>query len=267
MANDSMWAGIQVAAIGSLFAIEREAAITAGGLAATAAVFARSLGAVGVPIGRIGMDRFGRDIERLLRDQGIDVHAVQTDSDLPTARWIQRGIMAKLEPYAAFDNLQWDAEVEALARSAEVIITDACGRRHGQSRSTGDRMLIAAPSAIRIIDLTHRPPTVGDTPKLDREQVGQAMELCSVMVVDSVALRALVPAATTVADGAKRLASSMRKGTVIAMANDREDGFVVSERGSEPIPRGGPGSRSGSETAVRAGLALAIGQPPHAALA
>ena len=63
------------------------------------------------------------------------------------------------------------------------------------------------------------------------------------MVVDSVALRALVPAATTVADGAKRLASSMRKGTVIAMANDREDGFVVSERGSEPIPRGGPGNR------------------------
>ncbi len=265
MASESLWTGIQVAAIGSLFAVEREGTTAPGGIAATAATCAHSLGAAGIPIGRLGMDRFGRDLLDRLRDARMDVQALQTDSDLPTARWLQRGMQARLEPYAAFDNLQWDAEVEGFARSAEVIVTDACGRRHGQSRSTIDRMLIAAPSAVRIIDLTHRPPS--DPPKLDREFVGQAMELCSVFIVDGIALRALVPTASAPAEGAKRFFENTRRSAVVLLATEREDGMVVTARGSEPTPMGGAHSMVGSAAAVRVGLAMVAGQRPHEVLA
>lgn len=263
--------GVQTVAIGSLFSIDREGQALPGGVAALAARQAASLGAIGIAVGRVGMDRFGRELCDRLREAGVDTHAIQTDPDLPTARWTERGTQARLDGYAAFDTLQWDADVEALARSAELIITDACGRRHGQTRSTIDRMLIAAPSAVRVIDLSARPPS--DALRLDREHVGQSLELCSVFLVDAVALRSLVPAAATASEGAKRLFDMTRRGTVVLPATPHEPGCIVDGRGVEVLaPLGsaatilrrmrsdtGGGTATTPSAALCAGLAMVTG--------
>lgn len=254
--------GVGVVAAGSLFATESAGRILAGGGVAAVAVAATSVGARGIAASRVGMDRFGTEIVEQLRAAGVDVQAIQTDADLVTPRWIRRGNTVRLEPYAAFDNIQFDADLEALARSAEVIVTDACGRRHGQSRSSIDRMLIAAPTAARVIDLTRRPPT--EPQRLDREHVGQAMELCDCLVVDGIALRTLVPTANDPVDGARRLFDALRKGVVAFIATTREEGCVVTSRGLERTPRLPPESTvGGTEVSLAVAFATVIGRPPH----
>ena len=254
--------GVGVVGVGSLYAVEQGGATIADGNVAAVTSIAVASGAKGIAVSRVGMDRYGRDIVEQLRGRGVDVQAIQTDSDLVTPRWIQRGNTVRVEPYAAFDNIQWDADVEALARSAEVIITDACGRRHGQSRSSIDRMMIAATTAIRIIDLTRRPPS--DPPRLDREHVGQTMELCDGFVVDSVALRSLVPAAADAVDGAKRLFELRRCGSVTIVPTERDEGCVVTTRGIERTPRC---RTDGTRVALAIGLATVLGRPPHEVVA
>lgn len=261
-------AGIAVVGVGSLYAIERAGQSVPGGVAASVPTSAAALGARGIAVSRVGMDRVGRDVTDAVRVAGANVDAIQTDPDLVTPRWIERGTSVRIEPYGAFDTIQWDADVEALARSAEVIVTDALGRRHGQSRSTIDRMLIAATTAVRVIDLTRRAPS--DPPRLDREAVGQTMELCDLFVGDALALRALVPSATDGYDAARRLFDLRRRGAVVLVATGRDEGCVVTARGSErtaPIARpDGTATINGSTIALAAALATVLGRPPHEVL-
>lgn len=250
--------GVGVVGIGSLYARDDGGTVQPDGGAAAVSVIAVRSGAGGFAASRVGMDRCGRDIVDSLRAAGVDVQAIQTDPDLVTPRWIARGASVRLEPYAAFDTIQWDAEIEALARSAEIIVTDACGRRHGQSRSSIDRMLIAATNAVRIIDLTRRPPSEGH--RLDREHVGQALELCDVFVVDPTALRTLVPAAGDALDAARRLHDLRRRGAVAIVPTPSNEGCVVSQRGIERIAAR---PASGARVAMAVGCAMVVGRAPH----
>ncbi|MDZ4831911.1 MAG: hypothetical protein SGJ09_17180 [Phycisphaerae bacterium] len=265
---------IDLVAVGSLYAVDRDGATDAGGIAADAVRAAKARGASATPVGRVGMDRSGRDIADRLLSDGFDVASVQVDSDLATPRRIQRGATIRLEPYAAFDNLQFDSDVEALARSAEAIVTDACSRRHGQGRSAIDRMLIAAPNAVRVVDFVRRSPLVSGEDRLDRETFGNASELCQVFVVDHIALRTLMPAAADDLDGARRLASQTRAIAVVLLS-DASATIVASNAssgGSTAIdgPISGPISgwnRSEScEASVAMALAIVGGRPVREAL-
>jgi sugar/nucleoside kinase (ribokinase family) len=262
-------------AIGSFFARERASERTGdGGFVGSVSHRLKTLGGRPTPIARLGMDPAGSALMEGLTRVGISTASLQTDPDLATGRLIERGASVRIEPYAAFDNLQWDADVEAAARSAELIVTDAFGRRHGQTRSTIDRLLIAAPTAIRVIDLTFRPPPTapGATPQLDREQVGQALELCTAFIVDGAALRTLVPTATNAMDGARRLLASLSGPgrCVILGATAREEGLVVMREGAEPLPREGFGDDGTKgqvdappgELALLAGAAILFGHHP-----
>jgi sugar/nucleoside kinase (ribokinase family) len=270
LAADGQVNGVGVVGVGSLFAAEQKgelkgnssaSVVPAGGVAAVT-LAAASVGAKAIAASRVGHDDVAKAILDQLQAAGIDLHAVQVDPDFVTPRWIQRGSNVRLEPFGAFDNIQWDADLETLARTAEVIITDACGRRHGQSRSSIDRMLIGAPSAVRIIDLTRRAPT--DQAKLDREHVGQALELCDGFVVDAVALRTLVPAVSDPFDAARRLFESRRKGMVALVSSDREEGCVVSLRGLERTPRASGDTRiDGTTISLALGFATVVGRAPH----
>ncbi len=275
-------------AIGSFFACERNAEgatrpVGDGGFVGSVSHLLRALGGRPTPIARLGMDPHGTALVDGLHRAGISTASLQTDPDLATGRLIERGASVRIEPYAAFDNLQWDADVEAAARSAELILTDAFGRRHGQTRSTIDRLLIAAPSAVRAIDLTMRPPSspLGgeSTQRLDREQVGQALELCTLFVVDAIALRTLVPTAANAAEGARRLHASFGGATgaastarcVVLPATAREEGLVVLRGGVETLPRERAVDDAGRERSDRlppgaiallAGAAILYGHHP-----
>lgn len=209
---------VTLLAVGSLYALEGPRGAAAGGIAAEAALAARARGAVAVPIARVGMDRMGREATEALRNAGLDVSSIQVDPDLPTPRLASRGDVRRMEPYGAFDNLQFDADVEGLARGADVVLTDACSRRHGQGRSAIDRVLTTAANAVRVVDLVRRSPP-GD--RLDRECVGNAAELAQIFLVDATALRAVVPAVTDPVAAADRLAGQTRATAVILLDGER----------------------------------------------
>lgn len=279
MTSDSVipLSGCPAIIIGSLFTAEvtSEGAVRAfgakGGFVGAVAHALKVSGGQPTPIARLGMDSHGNGIADALRAAEITTASLQTDSDLATGRLVERGNSLRIEPYAAFDNLQWDADVEAAARSAELILTDAFGRRHGQTRSTIDRLLIAAPTAVRVIDLTYRPPAPLSGPdRLDREQVGQALDLCTTLVVDEVALRTLVPSATSRADGARRLhaslgASNAATSCVVLVASANDEGLVVTRGRADPTPRRS-GRRMAGRDALIAGAAFLLGASPASLL-
>jgi sugar/nucleoside kinase (ribokinase family) len=279
MTSDSVipLSGCPAIIIGSLFTAEvtSEGAVRAfgakGGFVGAVAHALKVSGGQPTPIARLGMDSHGNGIADALRAAEITTASLQTDSDLATGRLVERGNSLRIEPYAAFDNLQWDADVEAAARSAELILTDAFGRRHGQTRSTIDRLLIAAPTAVRVIDLTYRPPAPLSGPdRLDREQVGQALDLCTTLVVDEVALRTLVPSATSRADGARRLhaslgASNAAGSCVVLVPSANDEGLVVTRGRADPTPRRS-GRRMAGRDALIAGAAFLLGASPASLL-
>jgi len=251
-----------IVGIGSLYAIERDGTSTPAGLAADVALAAVTRGAHGIAASRVGFDRFGKDVVDALRTATVDVTAIQTDSDLATPRRVTRGSTHRLDPYGAFDCIQWDSDLEALSRRAEVIVTDALSRRHGQSRSTIDRLLIAATTSLRVIDLVARPPQAADADRLDREFVGNALELCDIFLVDAVALRALVPAVADAIEAAKRCAALVQRGTVVLLPTSASAGAVATVRSCEVIPPsadgdGSPGDRSGASGSVATAVAIA----------
>jgi len=251
-----------IVGIGSLYAIERDGTITPAGLAADVALAAVARGARGIAASRVGFDRFGTEVVDALRTATVDVTAIQTDSDLATPRRVTRGSTHRLDPYGAFDSMQWDSDLEALGRRAEVIVTDALSRRHGQSRSTIDRLLIAATTSLRVIDLVARPPLAADADRLDREFVGNALELCDIFLVDAVALRALVPAIADAIEAAKRSAALMQRATVVLLPTSASAGAVATTRSCEVIPPSAdaarpPGDRSSTSGSLATTIAMA----------
>lgn len=254
---------IDLVGVGSLYAIERDGTIAAGGIAAEAPLAARALGVSTVPVARVGMDRLGTAITDSLKASGLDVSSIQVDSDLATARRVQRAAGVRIEPYAAFDNLQFDSDVEALARNAEVIVTDACSRRHSQARQAIDRMWTIGANAVRVVDLVRRSPSTSGDDRLDREAVGNAIELCQVFLVDRVALRTLVPATSDPVEAARRFATLVRSIAVLVL-DDATPRFI-GPRDTIEIP-GWVAARS-CEASVAAALAVVRGDDVASALA
>jgi sugar/nucleoside kinase (ribokinase family) len=130
----------------------------------------------------------------LLRQAGADIGHLQTDPDLPTGRLTIRTLGGRtsrtLESRAAFDNLQWDFDLEDVGRQCDAVIFGELARREGQTRTTIDRFLTACRHAMRIYDLTNR-----DGDLLDRVMVTRALQFAEGLVLDEFALRILHPAA------------------------------------------------------------------------
>jgi sugar/nucleoside kinase (ribokinase family) len=263
--TDSTSSGPLVVGVGSLYAIDADGA--PGGLVVEALAPALALGGRAVAASRVGLDRFGTAVVAALRRRGIDPTSVQTDPDHVTPRLIVRAGAARMEPFAAFDSIQWDSDLEALGRGADVVATDACSRRHGQSRSTIDRLLMAASTAIRVVDLATRAPTP-DAARLEREHVGNALDLCDLVVVDATALRSLVPAASDLLEAARAAVRLAQRATFIALGEDRSSIVVADRTGTEAItPHESLAAAGPTELALRGAFALVEGRPVRALLA
>lgn len=240
---------ITLLAIGALHLVDGPEGPAGGGVADACAI-ARAHGDRVAVASRVGLDASGREIVAALSARGVDCTTIQTDPDLPTGRRTLRAGTARLDAHCAFDNLQWDSDLEAAARAADCVVADAAGRRHGQARSTIDRTLLTAASAVRVVDLVARPPQPVD--RLDREWVGRALELASIVVVDRVALASLVPAVADPVEAAARLRNVMTDGA--ALLCDGAHAWVCA--------RGGTTATAWGASALAAGIALA-----HAILA
>ncbi|MHC5023662.1 MAG: PfkB family carbohydrate kinase [Planctomycetota bacterium] len=180
--------------IGEAILAERPDRAEPAGLALRAAIEAVRLGHRGVPISRVGQDRFGEELLELLRAGQIDVTHVQTDPDLPTARMRARPAAAPapspLAPNLAFDNLQWDYDLTDLAQQADAAVFGLLGARTGQARSVIQRFLAECTNAVRVVDLA------GCDDAAAHRAIAQALlRDANVAVLDDPALEAVMPGA------------------------------------------------------------------------
>ena len=143
-------------------------------------------------ISRVGQDAAGDELRRLLADAGADTSHLQSDPDLPTGRVIVRAlgdtVARYLETRTAFDNLQWDYDLEDIAQQADAVEYSMLTRRSGQTRSEENRFLAACAGAIKVFDLTY-----GGGGDLDRRLAQSGLEYADIVVVNRAVLSAVMP--------------------------------------------------------------------------
>jgi fructokinase len=173
--------------------IHRDAPRLPTGLGAEVALAATRLGHAGVVIGRVGQDEAATDVQAQLVAAGVDVSHLQSDPDLATPRIRMRGgrEIQDLEGRYAFDNLQYDFDLEDLAQVSEAVVYGLLARRSGQTRGEEHRFLEAcATTALRVFDLTNRREDA------NRVRARAGLETADAAIVDDVGLDAIAPAAS-----------------------------------------------------------------------
>ncbi|MHC5115000.1 MAG: PfkB family carbohydrate kinase [Planctomycetota bacterium] len=182
---------LTIVGLGEALLMERPDGAQAAGLAAAVAVRAAELGHVGVVISRVGQDAPGAELTELLDAAGVNTTHLQSDPDLPTGRTIVRAtgdvVARHLDARAAFDNLQWDFDLEDVAQQADAVVFSMLTRRSGQTRSEENRFLAACAGAIKILDMT----TIDGAP--DRRQALAALEIADGAIVHAEAVHAVLP--------------------------------------------------------------------------
>jgi sugar/nucleoside kinase (ribokinase family) len=148
-----------IVGIGEALLIERPEGVAAGGLALDTALHAQRAGHIGVPISRIGQDLLANELLTILGGHELDTSHLQSDPDLKTGQIVIRRMVGReqrsVDPRAAFDNLQWDFDLEDIAQQADAAVFGVLGCRDGQSRSVHERFLSACPAAVRVCDLSN----------------------------------------------------------------------------------------------------------------
>ena len=171
-----------------------------------------------VLVSRIGHGEIGDRLIRNLRDAGVDCDSMQYDYDLPTLR--SQAIVHDYERTTAFDQLQWDSDLETLARRAAILVVTSGIRRKGQARSTCDRAMLAAEGSPRIFLAQQDTAAIGP---VTRTLFGRALELSEVLVAAPEALEPLrirTPSdATELLQRSALLAVLLTKGNALDVAS------------------------------------------------
>lgn len=114
----------------------------------------------GVVVSRVGQDELGDELQRALRELGLTTEQLQSDPDYPTGEvWVT---FRDGEPSfdiaspAAWDRLQFDPQLESLARRASAVCFGTLAQRNSQSRSTIQRLVTLAARAVRLLDVNLR---------------------------------------------------------------------------------------------------------------
>lgn len=182
-----------IVGIGEALLIERPEGVVAGGLALDVAMAVQRAGHIGLPISRIGQDALANELATLLQQDGIDASHLQSDPDLKTGQLIIRRLggeeQRRLDSRAAFDNLQWDFDLEDVAQQADGAVFGLLGCRDGQARSVHDRFLTACTAAIKVCDLTNADPQCSD----NRGIALSMMQCAEVAITDDAMIRTVVP--------------------------------------------------------------------------
>jgi len=181
-----------IVGVGEAFLAETNDREVPGGLALVVPMHAVLLGHTGIAISRVGQDSSAELLVGALRDHGVDVEHVQSDPDLATARarLSDNGGVDRLDPHAAFDNLQWDFDLQDVAQRADAVVFGVVARRSGQARSATDRFLDECSRAVRVFDTTG---CTGDDQ--DRAHVLSGLRHAGVVVVDDASLGLIQPGA------------------------------------------------------------------------
>lgn len=166
-----------------------------GGATLNAAVHAHQLLASrqgrGIVVSRIGQDDLGEDLLQQLRQRGMSTDFIQTDPDHDTGRVYvdvsdpQQPAYEIVEP-AAWDVMQFDPELEDLARTCDAIIFGTLAQRNAQSRNTIYRMLELSRHALRLLDVNLRQQF------FDHRSIKRSMELATAAKMNQAELATVI---------------------------------------------------------------------------
>ncbi|QNN21054.1 carbohydrate kinase [Planctomycetales bacterium ZRK34] len=161
-----------------------------GGAPLNVAVHAQQLGNHGLVVSRIGQDDYGDRLLDDLRGRDMNVDYIQHDPDLPTGQVIVRMSDSGEPDYdivsnVAWDVLQYDYDLEDLARVADAICFGTLAQRNGQSRNTIYRFLETARHTIRLLDVNLRQEYY------DRRILTRSLELATAAKLNTAELRVL----------------------------------------------------------------------------
>ncbi len=161
-----------------------------GGAPLNMAVHAQQLGNRGVVVSRIGDDALGQRVLGELRARGVGTDHIQVDPDRPTGTVVveldDKGEPSyKIMQNVAWDAMQWDPDLENLARRTDAVCFGTLAQRDGQSRSTIQRFVESAASAIRLLDVNLRQNFY------DRRILTRSLELCTAVKINAHELRVL----------------------------------------------------------------------------
>lgn len=161
-----------------------------GGAPLNVAVHAQQLGDSGIVVSRIGQDSLGRRVIDELAQRSMTAEHVQSDPDRPTGT-VLVDLDDKGEPTydivknVAWDCLQFDPDLESLARRIDAVCFGTLAQRDAQTRNTIYRFLEAAPQAVRLLDVNLRQAYY------DRHILTRSLELANAVKLNTTELRTL----------------------------------------------------------------------------
>jgi fructokinase len=136
-----------------------------GGAPANVVFHAAQMGAGAVLCSRVGIDDLGRELLAYLREQGIDIEAVQQDLDHPTGTVtvdLSRPDSPAFTIHAdvAWDFMELNRTWESVLAEADAVCFGSLAQRFPKSRETIIKGLEAAGTAVRVFDVNIRPPWI-----------------------------------------------------------------------------------------------------------
>lgn len=227
-----------------------------GGAPLNVIVHAHALGNEARLISRIGQDRLGEKMIAELRERGIPTDLIQTDPDYPTGTVIidldeQGEPTFQIVPDVAYDWLQYDYDLEDVARDCDAICFGTVAQRNGQTRNTIYRFLETARSAIKLYDVNLRPEHT------DRRIIERSLELANAVKVNASELEVIAGMFAPGEDHREKRLLERFQLKWLAVTRGR-DGCVVHESGRSheaPAAIAGPGGdRVGAGDATAAAL-------------
>ncbi len=142
-----------------------------GGAPLNVAVHAHQLGqpqtVQGVVVSRIGQDELGQQLLQSLQKRDIDTGFIESDPDRPTgtvyiSQDAQGSPIYDITQNAAWDWLQYDTELDALARRTAAVCFGTLAQRSAETRNAIHRFLAGCPQALKLLDVNLRTTTFDD---------------------------------------------------------------------------------------------------------
>ncbi len=133
-----------------------------GGAPTNVVVHAAQLGDEGIIVSRIGNDGMGKELIRALKEKGVITDFLQIDKKKGTGT-VHISLSVSGEPSffctedVAFDYIQFNAELEKLARRTDAVVFGTLAQRNGISRNTILSFLDAV-GGVRLFDVNARMP-------------------------------------------------------------------------------------------------------------
>lgn len=132
-----------------------------GGAPANFAIHCQQLGNDGIVVSRIGNDTLGDEIKTALEKRNLITDYLQIDSQKPTGT-VQVSLDEKGKPQfictkdVAFDYLQFNGQLENLARQTDAVLFGTLAQRNSVSGEVIQKFVQRASRAIKIYDINLR---------------------------------------------------------------------------------------------------------------